>query len=134
MATKATEFNTVTSVTPGPGKGDSSSAPIDVVGINVKGIAKIKAALEAYKKNVNSKTQVFANKANIQKAIKGTKSEAACVAAAKELDTEITELLSFVQKFEAALDNLENQYKTYDKSASFSFKAKSNEGTVVSGN
>lgn len=97
----------------------TTAKKVDTVGINTAGIAKIKDALEKYKSNVKKNTAVGVTKAQIEKAIQGTSSEAAFKTAAAGLDSAVEDLLSYVAAFEKKLDGLKGQYEKFDKSVSY---------------
>ena len=88
----------------------TTAKKVDTVGINTAGIAKIKDALEKYKANVKKHTVVGATKAQIEKAIKGTSSEAAFKTAATGLDSAVEDLLSYVAAYEKNLTDLLNEF------------------------
>ena len=92
------------------------------IGIDTNGIKKITEALDAYKSDVKSKTDIGATSKKISAAIKGTASEAAFVAASKELTSSVEDLLSFVDKFKKTLETLEQTYKSHDESVTYNFK------------
>ena len=71
--------------------GTSSDA---ILGINQAGIAQIKAAIDKYTKIVQDTINVSANTANIEKAIKGTGSEANIKQANKNLTAALNALLT----------------------------------------
>ncbi len=100
----------------------TTAAPANTIGIDVTGINKITEALDAYKSDVKSKTDISANSKKIAAAIKGTASEAAFVSAAKELQGSVEDLLNFVDKFKKTLESLEQTYKAHDESVTYNFK------------
>ena len=76
----------------------------NTIGINVGGIEKIKKAISDYKAAVKKKADIGAKKSLIEKAIKGTKSEAALKTMCTRIDDEINNMLNDLDKYSKYLD------------------------------
>jgi Mg2+ and Co2+ transporter CorA len=94
----------------------------NTVGINVSGIEKIKKAISDYKSAVKKKADIGAKKSVIEKAIKGTKSEAALKTLCNTIDKEINNMLNDLDKYSKYLDTLAATYKKSDSdNSSFNY-------------
>ena len=97
-------------------KPDPVTSSEKIVGINQAGIAQIKAAIDKYTKIVQDTINVSANTANIEKAIKGTGSEANIKQANKNLTAALNALLTSLNKYKTSLDQVLASYQKSDAS------------------
>jgi hypothetical protein len=95
-------------------KAAASTGSSTVVGIKLSGIDKIVSSIDNYKKAVSAKTHVAANNANIQKAIKGTTSEANIKQMLQLINSDMKGLLVRLDQYKGALQELKTSYKTND--------------------
>lgn len=86
----------------------------NTIGINISGIEKMKKAIASYKAAIKKKADIGAKKSLIEKAIKGTKSEAALNAMCTRIDAEIVSMLNDLDKYSKYLDTLAATYKKND--------------------
>ena len=86
----------------------------NTIGLNVSGIEKMKSAVSSYKAAIKKKADIGAKKAVIEKAIKGTKSEASLKSYCVRIEDQINSILRYLDAYTKYLDTLADTYKKSD--------------------
>ena len=97
-------------------KPDPVTSSEKIVGISQSGVAQIKAAIDKYIKTIQDAINVSANTANIEKAIKGSGSEANFKQASKDANAGLKAEINYLTKFKTSLDNILVNYQKQDAS------------------
>ncbi len=86
------------------------------VGLNTAKISAMEKALTDYITAINKNVNIAANRANIQKAIKGSASEASIIALNKQIDTQFADLVNKLNQFKNILAEMKETYTKNDAS------------------
>lgn len=85
-------------------------------GISANGIAKVKSAINNYVEHVQKGISIAASTANIEKAIKGSSSEASLRQMNKDITVTLGNLLNNIKLYNNQLDTILANYKSNDAS------------------
>lgn len=85
-------------------------------GINAAGVTKIKNSINQYVENIQKGISVAASTANIEKAIKGSSSEASLRQMNKDLTMTLSNLMNNIKQYNTMLDTILANYKSSDAS------------------
>ena len=83
-------------------------------GINIAGVPKIQKAIENYRKSLTKKIDLVATKTEVQKAVKGTASEANLKAMSEAIEQQMKSLLNNLSGYERSFEKMVDSYKTHD--------------------
>lgn len=86
-----------------------------VVGINVNGISKIQAAIDAYVKAMQREVNIGISTASIQKGIKGSNSVNTLRQLTATVDDKMKSYLLELTQFKSKLETIKTQYASADK-------------------
>lgn len=92
----------------------ATTAASTTTGISASGITKIKNSINLFVAGMQNGISVAANTANIEKAIKGSSSEASLRQMNKDITAELGRLMNALKEYNTTLDNILASYKSND--------------------
>ena len=96
----------------------------NTVGLNDKGLDKIKEAIKSYKNKVNKACNISAKKATIEAAIKGTSTEAELKKYLNQMETDLKAYLDALDMYADDFNAVKQAYAKNDKDSVFAIKYK----------
>ena len=104
----------------------------DIRGLNTGGIGRMQTAIENYKKAIVPGVQnVGISVANVTKGLKGANTAKAINTMGKEIQNEVGEMLTELDKFSKKLDEVKAAYVAYDSKAAEHINATTNKVKAV---